>query len=633
MNNSLRTWIKDGLWAIVFAGVVAVIIRFAAGLGAATGLTDATAWGLWIAFKLCFVALAGGGFTFAAMVYIFHIESLRPLLRRAILIALLGYGSFIISLIFDLGLPWHVYMPIIHWQDRSVMFEIAWCVMLYFSVLNLEFAPTILEHRWFRRPIFQKISHWLHQFTLPLVIIGIVLSTLHQSSLGSLFLIMRHRVDPLWYSPWLPYLFFTSAISAGMMALVLEGFIMERWFKRGMHFDLLTQLGKWVPLPLGLYLILRLSDLFLRGVLPGALNGSLQSILFLAEVVIGGLLPLILLAIRKVRESREGLLTCAILIIAGIASQRMSLSMFTMYQTPGMNYFPSLNETIIALMIPAAAILVYFFFAENLALLEAEIPAQADTPSINASTLFAAQDTSGRAIFARRSGLAVFVIALALPLMFHSPANCNSKSANPAIPTTDLEILPPSLISSPASCNDQAATPVTPAKGWDVLIINGNKANYAVSFTHKDHQELLTKELGSEESACQTCHHLDQLGQATACSVCHADYYQPRSIFNHTIHETALGGNASCAQCHSAEHVALSDEICQDCHEMMTAQTGQAAFNSFAPSYMDAMHGNCLECHIQEAQKQNKPELALCTACHPNEQNQPNHEITNRLTP
>jgi len=232
VTRTLRALIKDGLWAIVVAGLVAAMIRFTSGLGAGTGLNDATPWGLWIAFKLTFVALAGGGFTFAAVVYIFHVKSYRPLLRRAILIATLGYSSFVVSLIFDLGLPWHLHR-IVNWQHHSVMFEIAWCVILYLSVLILEFSPAVLEHPWFRHPLFQRIHHWLHRLTLPLVIAGIVLSTLHQSSLGSLFLIMPHRAHPLWYSPWLPYLFFTSAIAAGMMALVVEGFLIERWFRRG----------------------------------------------------------------------------------------------------------------------------------------------------------------------------------------------------------------------------------------------------------------------------------------------------------------------------------------------------------------------------------------------------------------
>ena len=200
INNALNR-LKDVLWAVVVAGLIAGIMRFGLGLGAATGLNDATPWGLWIALKLGFVALAGGGFTLAAMVYIFHLESFRPILRRAILLALLGYGSFIVSLIFDLGLPWHIYMPVINWQHHSVMFEIAWCVMLYFSVLVMEFGPVILEHPWFQHSLFQIALHILHKATVPLVIAGIILSTLHQSSLGALFLIMPHRVHLLWYSP------------------------------------------------------------------------------------------------------------------------------------------------------------------------------------------------------------------------------------------------------------------------------------------------------------------------------------------------------------------------------------------------------------------------------------------------
>ena len=116
MLTSKRALIKDILWAIVFVGALATILRFSLGLGFATGLNDAAPWGLWIAFKLGSVALAGGGFTLAAMVYIFHLETYRPILRPAILLALLGYGSFIVSLIFDLGLSWHMYMPFISWQ-------------------------------------------------------------------------------------------------------------------------------------------------------------------------------------------------------------------------------------------------------------------------------------------------------------------------------------------------------------------------------------------------------------------------------------------------------------------------------------------------------------------------------------
>jgi len=590
VNNTTRTWIKDWLWVVAIAGLVAVIIRFVSGLGVSTGLNDSTPWGMWIAFKLVFVAVAGGGFTLAGMVYIFHMERYRPILRRAILIALLGYGSFIVSLIFDLGLPWRIYMPIISWQHHSVMFEIAWCVMLYFSVLVLEFSPVILEHPWFSHPVFKTISHWLHMLTLPLIVAGIVLSTLHQSSLGSLFLIMPHRVHPLWYSPWLPYMFFISAIATGMMALIVEGFFVERWFKRGMHFDILTRLGVGATLPLGLYLILRLSDLSIRGIIPAALDGSWQSALFLAEILLGGILPIILFSIKKIRQTREGLLTGATLGILGIMSQRMSLSMFTMYRAEGTTYLPSIGETAIAFAIPAAAALIYLFFAENLPVFEPQ-PEMAEgevqpAPSrrMKAGAL-ASSAPIWRSMTARRSGFAVFVVALMLPLL-----SVNGK---------------------------QPAAPVSaPTGGWEVLRIDGNLSGYVVNFPHLEHQERLVDE-NTGESKCQTCHHLDKPDeQASACWTCHTDFNQPASIFNHSLHQQALGGNQSCQECHTQEHIQLTGAVCQDCHESMPPAQGQTTFQMMAPAYKDAMHGRCLACHEEQALAQNKPDLAQCSACH-----------------
>ncbi len=586
MNDTTRTWVKDVLWAVVFAGVIASIIRFTIGLGAATGMNDSAPWGLWIAFKLVFVALAGGGFTLAGMVYIFHLERYRPILRRAILMALLGYGSFIVSLIFDLGLPWHIYMPVISWQHHSVMFEIAWCVMLYFSVLVLEFSPVILEHPRFSRPIFKTIAHWLHRLTLPLIIAGIVLSTLHQSSLGSLFLIMIQRVHPLWYSPWIPYMFFISAIAAGMIALIVEGFLVERWFKRGIHFELLASLGKGAIIPLGLYLLLRLSDQWIRGILPSAIDGSWQSVLFMAEILLGGIFPIILLSIKKIRQTREGLLTSAVLAILGIMSQRMSLSMFTMFREQGTAYSPSLGETIIAFAIPAAAVLLYLFFAENLQLFGEQVEgAESEAPALASikTGVFSSQNGI-RGVVAHRSGFAIFVIALALPALFLQ--------------------------------SNTPASPVIAATGWETLHIDGNKSGYVVNFPHLEHQERLADENAGQDN-CRACHHLDKPeDKATACWECHTDYHQSASIYDHSVHQMALGGNKSCSECHAGEHVKLTAGICQDCHEAMIPSEGQAVFNMAAPSYKDAMHGRCFDCHEEQALEQGKPELELCSTCH-----------------
>ncbi len=592
MQATRRIWIKELLWALVFAGLVAAFFRFAYGLGYTTGLNDTTPWGLWIAFKLGFVALAGGGFTLAAMVYLFHLESYRPLLRRAILLALLGYGSFIVSLIFDLGLPWHIYMPVIHWQHHSVMFEIAWCVMLYFSALALEFGPVILEHPWFRGTWFQVIYKLLKAATVPLVIAGVVLSTLHQSSLGALFLIMPHRVHPLWYSPWIPVLFFTSAIAAGLMALVVESYLAARWFGRGLHADLLARVGKIAGFVLWLYLALRVGDLLVRGALPDALDGSWQSMVFAGEILLGGVLPGVLLMFPSLRNRAEGLLTCAVLVIAGVLSQRMSLSLFSMWRPAGQGYVPSLLEVVIALAIPAAAGLVYFLFSENLAVLEKTLPERQHDryarPELAPGSARYRED-SLRSALVRRSGLAVAMAAL---IFAGLPAASGRGQPMPA-------------------------TVVKAATGWEALLIDGNRQGYAVAFPHGEHQQRLAEEAGDEVEACATCHHLNKPGdQASRCSECHQDYYAATSIFNHNLHVAELGGNAACSECHNGEHRRETAAACQECHEDMAPAAGQNAFDYLAPGYQEALHGKCQGCHTQEAAAQGRPELQECATCH-----------------
>lgn len=583
MPEQRRTWLKDLLWVITVAGLIAAALRFFFGLGSATGLNDASPWGLWIAFKLGFVALAGGGFTLAGMVYIFHLETFRPLVRRAILLALLGYASFIVSLIFDLGLPWHIYMPILHWQHHSVMFEIAWCVMLYFSVLLMEFGPVVLEHRWFKAPFFQAIAHLLHKGVIPLVVAGIVLSTLHQSSLGALFLIMPQRVHPLWYSPLIPPLFFISAIAAGLMALVIEGYLAEKLFGGGLRSRLLESCAKIAAFALSLYLLLRVGDLLVRGVLPGALDGSWQSALFLAEIVLGGLLPIVLLSIPAVRQRREGLLTCAGLVIAGVLSQRMALSMFTMWRPQGLAYSPSLLEILIAFAIPAAGGLAYLLAGEQLAVIETPLAQPREALPAYAE---GAAGLLGQ--FKRRSAHALLALGVVVALL-------------------------PALSFPP----QDAPVRVSKALGWETLRIDGNRSGLAVAFPHVEHQERLAASIEGGSAACQNCHHLSLPDdEASACSECHRDFNHPTAIFDHVSHVAELGGNQSCSECHAGEHQAAAVTECRACHTEMQPVQGETVFNPLAPGYRDAMHDTCLKCHRQEAELQNRPALAECSTCH-----------------
>ncbi|MBU1651106.1 polysulfide reductase NrfD, partial [bacterium] len=189
------------LWIIIGLGAAVATARFMFGLGATTNLSDAVPWGLWIGFDVMSgVALAAGGFVLTATVYIFKLERYHAIVKPAVLTAFLGYIAVAVGLLFDLGLPWNIWHLIIFWNPHSPLFEVGWCVMLYLTVLLLEFFPVPAAE--FSK--LAKLRDFLLKLRLPLVIAGIALSTLHQSSLGSLFLIMPYNVHPLWYSPIMP---------------------------------------------------------------------------------------------------------------------------------------------------------------------------------------------------------------------------------------------------------------------------------------------------------------------------------------------------------------------------------------------------------------------------------------------
>jgi Ni/Fe-hydrogenase subunit HybB-like protein len=197
----LSFW-KGMFYLLLSLGAVVTVVRFTQGLGAVTNLSDRFPWGLWIGFDvLCGVGLAAGGFTITAIVYLFNVKRFEPIVRPTVLTAFLGYLLVVVALLFDLGRPWNLWRPLIMWNPSSVMFEIAWCVTLYTTVLALEFSGMVFEKLGWKRA--QRIQRG---FTIPLVVAGVLLSTLHQSSLGALYLIVPGKLHSLWYTaaawPW-----------------------------------------------------------------------------------------------------------------------------------------------------------------------------------------------------------------------------------------------------------------------------------------------------------------------------------------------------------------------------------------------------------------------------------------------
>ena len=263
-----RRWPRLTIWRAVFlvlmaAGAYATYLRVFYGLGAVTNLSDQFPWGIWIGFDiLCGVGLAAGGFTLVATVHIFNIERYKPILRPAILTAFLGYVLVVLALFFDLGRPDRIWHPLVMWNPHSVMFEVAWCVTLYTTVLALEFAPAVFERLGWEKPL-----DWLKFISVPLMILGVILSTLHQSSLGSLYLIVPHKLYALWYTPLLPVFFYLSSICMGLAMTIFESWHSSRAFGRELELPLAAGLARVLAVLLMTLLFIRFLDLGQRGVL------------------------------------------------------------------------------------------------------------------------------------------------------------------------------------------------------------------------------------------------------------------------------------------------------------------------------------------------------------------------------
>ncbi len=332
-------------WNVVFViifvmGLYISYVRFFKGLGASTALSDKFPWGLWIGFDvLCGVGLAAGGFTITLLVYVFRIKRFEPIVPSAVLSAFLGYLLVNAGLMFDIGRPYRIWHPLVFRNPHSVMFEVAICVMLYTTVLSLEFSPMILKKLKLEKP-----ARIIKSISIPLVIAGFILSTLHQSSLGTVFLIAPGRLHPLWYSPLLPLMFFVSAIMVGFSMVIFESYLSRRAFKRRLEMDILSEIGRIILVMLAVYFVLKMKDLYNRDALALLLDGSHESKMFLLEMGFGVAVPFALLATRKIRQSQGGLFIAALMVVLGFVVNRLNVSITGMMRSSGVDYFPSFME-------------------------------------------------------------------------------------------------------------------------------------------------------------------------------------------------------------------------------------------------------------------------------------------------
>ena len=388
LNITLPKFMRIGLLPtilILLMGIAFVVamMRYTLGIGAISDLSYSYPWGFWISFDLFTgVAISSGGFLMAGLVYILRIKEFEPLLRPSVLTAFLGYIMVAIALLVDLGQPLRIWYMMIHWNGTSVLLEIGICVMLYLTVLAIEFAPVVLEGlKW------QKAAHFIHKFIMPFVILGVVLSTLHQSSLGSLLLIQPTKLHPLWWTPILPIMFFTSAISVGMSMIILESSLSSRYFQRGLETHLLAKVAKGLPITLGIYGLLKFGELAFAGELGYLFTSGMMSVLFWAEILIGVITPIIWFSIEKNRNSANGLLAGAIITLLGLILNRFNVSWFAvkhpdpLFYMPtfmgNVKYFPTLPEVAVSIGIFAAGVMAFGLLAKYFPVFEDEHSHQA----------------------------------------------------------------------------------------------------------------------------------------------------------------------------------------------------------------------------------------------------------------
>ncbi len=357
-NNSVMSGGAMLALVLMAALVVAALYRFKNGLGAATNLSDEIPWGLWIGVDvLAGVALAAGGFAIAGAVYILNLKKYKPIARAAVLTAFVGYVIVSIGIIVDIGKPLTIWHTLVMWNPHSIMFEVVWCVVIYTTILALEFAGPFLEGIGAKGAAAVMTSR---KVLIPLAIAAITLSFLHQSSLGALFLLMPAKLNHLWWTTMLPYNFFISAIAAGLAMVSFEYMIASAVFKHECDMSIIRGLAKGTAITLFVYFILRMGDVMVKSNLSLMFEGG-TGILFTIEMFGLVLLPMIMLF--KSTTSSDSNACCGtmfpqILVLLGVVMNRLDILFLVQYKE-GVSYSPSAIEWVITAGLIATIVFVY----------------------------------------------------------------------------------------------------------------------------------------------------------------------------------------------------------------------------------------------------------------------------------
>lgn len=393
-----RKFITPGvivLLLLALNGLVWLGGRFLFGIGAVTNLDNQYPWGIWIGIDVAAgVALAAGGFTTAALGHVMHREQYHAVVRPALLTAMLGYTMVAVGVSIDIGRYYYIWHPLIMWNGSSALFEVGICVMIYMTVLYIEFLPVITE-RFMGRvnlpgalarlntpldKLLRLLDRTLDRTMFVFIIAGVVLSTLHQSSLGTLMVIAGPKIHPLWQTPISPLLFLLSAISVGFPMVIFESLIASRSFGLKPEMHILGRMGRMVTPLLGIYLAFKLGDLFIRETFVYLKTVSTVSVMYVIELLLGVVIPLRMFMSPVVQKSPRLLFIAATLVVGGVLLNR--LDTFVVAYTPPYathSYFPSIGE--ISVTVGFISILVLLYRAAVIIFPVISLPDRSLTPA------------------------------------------------------------------------------------------------------------------------------------------------------------------------------------------------------------------------------------------------------------
>ncbi len=615
----LRFWTPGAfvLLAVMAVGYLFGLARLITGLGPVTNLSDQYPWGIWIGIDVASgVALAAGGFTTAALINIFGRKKYHALERPALLTAWLGYTFVGVGLMFDLGRYYNIWHPAIYWQGNSVLFEVGMCVMFYITVLTVEFSPTILEGvikrageksflgRFAQR--FQKPLQILHLMTcrvLPLFIIaGVVLSFMHQSSLGSLMLIAPTKLSSLWWTPILPILFLLSAIMVGFPMVIFESIIAAKSFGHKPEMELLTPLSRFIPWLVGVYALVKIGDLILRWEQLDFYAHPSDTAALFVEIGIGILIPFVMLLQKSVRRSPFWLFIAVTSIILGVLLNRINVFIVGFHPPFGeAGYFPSIGEIAVTIGLVATIVLLYRFFAYYFPVFDQKElvvhEEECETRRRRAPVL--AWMARGLAVLLMLSFVILYAVAheRGIKTSVVGPGQTVYAEAASAPDTRPDPIAIPEPLSFSAETMPKS------------LLIDRRQTNERINdyepvrFMHKAHASRL-------DGNCSICHHRvqkepdDRVGEEleftdmdnrkpASCVACH-QYPNEADV---PVRPGLKGAyHAQCIGCHEKESSANAPTDCIGCHEKRTPN--HEAFIHFAgkpePQEITA---RCLECH------------------------------------